>query len=234
MADQPISLDKSIPVKEPPGRGDLLDMPIRRALFTLAWPTVLAVLLEHAATTVDMIMVGRLGAVEIASVVFSSMINWTLTAAVSNKPLNLGVVEASAFVANLFDSAALTAIGGLSAGLLGGSKQTRAGATLEALLGLMFARAPFDIDAVDIQLENMVITNISRTKTPENEQAIEFVAELMELPLISTVISTNQPAQSELRDGDPAKTQAAADVNKGEVGTEATSIADAVSAGLIL
>jgi hypothetical protein len=161
-------------------------------------------------------------------------IRWTLTAAVSNNPLNLGVVEASAFVANLFDSAALTAIGGLSAGLLGGSKQTRAGATLEALLGLMFARAPFDIDAVDIQLENMVITNIARTKTPENEQGIEFVAELMELPLISTVISTNQPAQDQLREGDPAKTQAAADVSKGEVGTKETSIADAVSAGLIL
>lgn len=161
-------------------------------------------------------------------------ITWTLTAAVSNNPLNLGAVEAGAFVVNLFDSSTLTAISGLSAGLLGGSSQTRAGATLEALLGLMFARAPFDIDAVDIQLENMVITNITRTKTPENEQGIEFVAELMELPLISTVISTNQPVQNELRDGDPAKTQAAADVSKGEIGTETTSIADAVSAGLII
>ena len=82
MADQPIALDKSIPVVEPPGYGNLLDMSIRRALFALAWPTVLSVLLEHAATTVDMIMVGRLGAAQIASVGFSSMINWTLTAMV--------------------------------------------------------------------------------------------------------------------------------------------------------
>jgi putative MATE family efflux protein len=82
MADQPIAIDKSIPIEEQPGGSDLLGMPIRRALFTLAWPTVLAVLLEHAATTVDMIMVGRLGAAEIASVGFSSMINWTLTAMV--------------------------------------------------------------------------------------------------------------------------------------------------------
>ncbi len=82
MSDQPLALDKSIHIEEPAGRSNLLDMSIRRALFTLAWPTVLAVLLEHAATTVDMIMVGRLGAVEIASVGFSSMINWTLTAAV--------------------------------------------------------------------------------------------------------------------------------------------------------
>jgi hypothetical protein len=158
---------------------------------------------------------------------------WTITAAVSNTPLNLGVTEASAFVANLFDSAALNAIAGLSAGLLAGSKQTRAGATLEALLGLMYQRDPFDADAVDIQLTNMVITKVSRVKTPVNENGIEFVAELMELPLIATAISNNQPTQSQLRDGDPAKTQAAADVSKGEIGTKTTSIADAAAAGLI-
>lgn len=160
-------------------------------------------------------------------------IRWTITAAVSNNPLNLGVVEASALVVGLAGSAALTAVSGLSAGLLGGSDQTRAGATLQALLALQFARSPFDIDAVDIQLENMVITNISRTKNAENEGGIEFVAELMELPLISTVLNTNQPVQDELRDGDPAKTQAAADVAKGEIGTTETSIADATEAGLI-
>jgi len=82
MADQPIAIDKSIPIERPSGPSDLLNMSIRRALFILAWPTVLAVLLEQAATTVDMIMVGRLGAAEIASVGFSSMINWTLTAMV--------------------------------------------------------------------------------------------------------------------------------------------------------
>lgn len=44
----------------------------------LAWPTVLANMLHNLATTVDMIMVGRLGAAQIASVGFSAMIYWFL------------------------------------------------------------------------------------------------------------------------------------------------------------
>jgi len=49
-----------------------------RAVLSLAWPTILAGLLENMATTVDMIMVGRLGSAEIASVGFCAMINWAL------------------------------------------------------------------------------------------------------------------------------------------------------------
>ena len=40
---------------------------------------MLAGLMENLATTVDMIMVGRLGAAELAAVGFSAMINWTLS-----------------------------------------------------------------------------------------------------------------------------------------------------------
>lgn len=145
-------------------------------------------------------------------------ITWTITALVSNNPLDLSVLESTGFLTNFFDSSTVTAIAGLSAGFLAGSSETRAGSTLETLLGLMFQREPFDIDAGDIQLSNMVITNIIRTKTPENEGGLEFTAELMELPLISTVITSNQPGQSVLRAGDPAQTQATADVKRGEIG----------------
>ena len=57
----------------------LLNIPIRRAIFILAWPTMLAGLMENLATTVDMIMVGRLGAAEVASVGFCAMINWAIS-----------------------------------------------------------------------------------------------------------------------------------------------------------
>ena len=60
----------------------LLDVPIRKAIFILAWPTMLAGLMENMATTVDMIMVGRLGAAELASVGFCAMVNWAMTALV--------------------------------------------------------------------------------------------------------------------------------------------------------
>ena len=58
---------------------EILDMPVHRAIFHLAWPTMFAGILENLATTVDMIMVGKLGAAAIAAVGFCGMINWTLT-----------------------------------------------------------------------------------------------------------------------------------------------------------
>lgn len=160
-------------------------------------------------------------------------ITWTISGIVSNTPLSPGLLEATGFLTNFFDSATITAIAGLSVGFLSGSSETRGGSALESLLGLMFQREPFDIDAGDIQLSNMVIVNILRTKTPENEGGLEFVAELMELPLISTVITANEPGQSELRFGDPAQTQATGLVKKGEVGTIATVASTAAqTAGL--
>lgn len=144
-------------------------------------------------------------------------ITWTITGLVSNTPLESSLLESSGFLTNFFDSATITAVAGLSAAFLAGSSETRAGSTLESLLGLMYQREPFDIDAGDIQLSNMVITNVFRTKDPGNEGGLEFTAELMELPLISTVVTANQPGQSILRDGDPAKTQATSDSKRGEV-----------------
>jgi putative MATE family efflux protein len=58
----------------------LLKIPVRKAVFTLAWPAILAMMLESLATTVDMIMVGRLGAAQVASVGFCGMIFWALMA----------------------------------------------------------------------------------------------------------------------------------------------------------
>ena len=161
-------------------------------------------------------------------------ITWTKTGLASNNPLGLEPSQITGFLTNFFDIPGLSAIAGLAAGFLSGSNETNAGATLQLLLGLMYIREPFDIDAVDIQLSNMVITNITRTKNPNNENGLEFTAELMELPLISTVITTNQPGQSQLRDFDPAKTQSTALVKKGEVSTLESSEDTLTEAALIL
>ena len=161
-------------------------------------------------------------------------ITWTITGLASNNPLGLEPSAITGFLTNFFDIPGLSAIAGLAAGFLSGSNETNAGATLQLLLGLMYIREPFYIDAVDIQLSNMVITNITRTKNPNNENGLEFTAELMELPLISTVITTNQPGQSQLRDFDPAKTQATALVKKGEVSTLESSEDTLAKAALIL
>ena len=161
-------------------------------------------------------------------------ITYTITGLASNNPLGLDPSQITGFLTNFFDAPGLSAIAGLAAGFLSGSNETNAGATLQFLLGLMYAREPFDVDAVDIQLSNMVITNVTRTKTAANENGLEFTAELMELPLISTVITTNQPGQSQLRDFDPAKTQSTAFVKKGEVSTLESSDDTLAKAALIL
>jgi putative MATE family efflux protein len=59
-------------------QSDILNMPVQRAIFHLAWPTIFSGILENLTTTVDMIMVGKLGAPAIAAVGFCGMINWTL------------------------------------------------------------------------------------------------------------------------------------------------------------
>jgi putative MATE family efflux protein len=74
----------------------LLEMSVSRAIFSLAWPTIFAVLLQNLATTVDMIMVGRLGAAEIAAVGFSSMIYWLLSSLIIGIEASVTAVVARA------------------------------------------------------------------------------------------------------------------------------------------
>jgi putative MATE family efflux protein len=62
------------------GRSDILGVSVGRAVFSIAWPAILASLLENMATTIDLIMVGRLGAAQVASVGLCGMIFWILSA----------------------------------------------------------------------------------------------------------------------------------------------------------
>lgn len=143
-------------------------------------------------------------------------VKWTLTGAVGNNPLKIQLTDFLAGgLSNLTNNPYVATVAGLAAGFLAGSSETRASTTLEFLINLMVAGDPFDIDAVDIQLKNMVITRIGRTKNPENEQGLIFVAELQELITLDRIPVSGQPSQAILRDGDPAKSGVAAVVRKG-------------------
>lgn len=121
----------------------------------------------------------------------------------------------------------VAAVAGMSAGFLSGSQSTRASSALEFLLELMVARLPFDVDAVDIQLKDMVLTRLYRDRDPENEGGLIFVAEMHELVQLERLTDKTQPSQDELADGDPAKSGAAADTNSGEQIGQAPSEATA-------
>jgi len=161
-------------------------------------------------------------------------ISWTITALASNNPIGIDPSQITGVLTNFIDIPGISAVAGLASGFLSGSNTTNAGATLQLMLGLMYAREPFDIDAVDIELSNMVIASVERTKTAENENGLEFVAELIELPLISTSVTTNQPNQTQLQDFDPSKTQSTAFVSKGETSVIDSSLDTIAKAGLIL
>lgn len=137
--------------------------------------------------------------------------------AVSNNPLRPTFTDfAGGVLSNFFDSNVLSRIAGLSAGLLSSSDDSRGSSALEFLLALRVSRESFELDAGDIQLRNMVVTNIIRTKTPVNEQGLFAEVQLKELATLDTILSPEAPKQSQLREGDPSQSQVAALINKGE------------------
>lgn len=156
---------------------------------------------------------------------------WSMVGAVSNNPLRTSITD---FVGAAVPGASgiLSAVAGLSAGFLAGGNETRASSTLDFLITLMVTGEPFDIDAGDIQLKNMVVGRIRRTKNPENEGGLIFEADLQEYPTLETVLRKNQPLNAQLREGDPSKSQASATLNLGElVGTEPTAATSSIIDG---
>lgn len=143
---------------------------------------------------------------------------WTITAAMSNTPLQARPIDfvGGAF-SNTIDSGVISSVAGLSAGFLAGDNVTRSSAALEEFLTLMTTGEPFDCDAGDIQLVNMVIGNIRRTKDASNEGGLIVEIELQEYPTLQTTIANNQPNASQLNQNDPSASQASAVNNRGEV-----------------
>lgn len=144
-------------------------------------------------------------------------VKYTLTGAVSNNPLSIQLTDfLTGGLSNLTNNPYVSTVAGLAAGFLAGSDETRSSTTLEFLINLMVAGEPFDVDATDIQLKNMVITRIGRTKDNSNETGLIFVAELQELITLDRIPQSGQPTQKQLRDGDPAKSGVAGVVRKGQ------------------
>tara|TARA_R110000765_G_scaffold244631_7_gene346869 strand:+ start:2193 stop:2849 length:657 start_codon:yes stop_codon:yes gene_type:complete len=142
---------------------------------------------------------------------------WSLTGAVSNNPLQVQATDfAGGLLSSLTRNPLVSAVAGLSAGWLSGSDETRSSTTLQFLITLMQSGDPFDIDAGDILLKNMVITRLSRTKEPRNENGLEFVAELQELITLDRIQRNDQPSQEQLRPDDPSESAISRAVNRGQ------------------
>lgn len=165
-------------------------------------------------------------------------VKWRMTGAVSNNPLSVQITDfLGGGLSNLTNNPIVSTVAGLSAGFLAGSNETRASTTLEFLLNLSVAGEPFDVDAGDIILKNMVIGRIGRSRDPSNETGLVFVAELQEIITLERIPQSGQPTQHQLRDGDPAKSGAAGLVQKGqqfvkEAGAKVNAAAQSVLDGI--
>ena len=142
---------------------------------------------------------------------------WTLTAGVSDYPVRFDFGVAAGIGANLTDNPLVNAGLGLLSGALNTGSDSRSATTLQSLIKLMNDRASFSIDAVDIQLQNVVITNITRTNDASNESALVFTATMQELQTLDTFFSKTSTQLDQLSDSDISKIQAAPDVDFGEV-----------------
>jgi len=143
-------------------------------------------------------------------------LKWSLIGAVSNSPLKPVATDFTGVITDLIDDGRIAQLLGTVTGFLSGSDDSRASSALTQLISLMVLREPFDVFTGDLTLSNMVVTDIKRVKNPQNEGGLIFEAQLQELALLDTIESIGRPKQSQLPNNDPAKTQAAELLNKGE------------------
>ncbi len=122
---------------------------------------------------------------------------------------------AGGLISNLTNNPVVAAVAGLSAGFLASSDGTRASSALAELIRILEGEKPFDIDAGDVQLKNMVVTRITRRKNPENEGGLEAVLELQEFVTLDRLTTDGQPSHKQLDDGSKEQSACSSVVNKG-------------------
>lgn len=191
-------------------------------LFTKQAPTIAgysfdAVLEDTFEATVEVTTYAIESGVRVSDHRILQPFKWSLVGAVSNNPLSVQLTDfLGGALSNLTNNPLVSSIAGLSAGFLAGSDETRASTTLQFLIVLMQGGDPFDIDAGDIILRNMVITRLSRTKDPSNENGLIFIADLQELITLERISFVGPPAPDQLRDGDKAKSAITRAINRGQ------------------
>jgi hypothetical protein len=191
-------------------------------LFTKQAPTIAgysfdAVLEDTFEATVEVTTYAIESGVRVSDHRILQPFKWSLVGAVSNNPLSVQLTDfLGGALSNLTNNPLVSSIAGLSAGFLAGSDETRASTTLQFLITLMQGGDPFDIDAGDIILRNMVITRLSRTKDPSNENGLIFIADLQELITLERISMVGPPSPAQLRDGDKAKSAITRAINRGQ------------------
>lgn len=191
-----------------------------------------AVLSDDLDASVDIVQYPIETGTPIADHIIYQPIRYTMTGAVSNNPLKVSITDFTGALTNLVDDNPFIAAGaGLFAGWLSGSNETRSSTTLNTLLDFMYSGQVFTVDTGEITLNNMVIQRIGRSKDPENENGLIFVAELQQIVTLDRVANGSQPAQYQLNSNDVSSTSISGLIERGyiNVKTAATNVATQVT-----
>lgn len=191
-----------------------------------------AVLSDDLDASVDIVQYPIETGAPIADHIIYQPIRYTMTGAVSNNPLKVSITDFTGVLTNLVDDNPFIAAGaGLFAGWLSGSNETRSSTTLNTLLDFMYSGQVFTVDTGEITLNNMVIQRIGRSKDPENENGLIFVAELQQIVTLDRVANSSQPAQYQLNSNDVSSTSISGLIERGyiNVKTAATNVASQVT-----
>lgn len=191
-----------------------------------------AVLSDDLDASVDIVQYPIETGTPIADHIIYQPIRYTMTGAVSNNPLKVSITDFTGLLTNLVDDNPFIAAGaGLFAGWLSGSNETRSSTTLNTLLDFMYSGQVFTVDTGEITLNNMVIQRIGRSKDPENENGLIFVAELQQIVTLDRVANGSQPAQYQLNSNDVSSTSISGLIERGyiNVKTAATNVASQVT-----
>lgn len=191
-----------------------------------------AVLSDDLDASVDIVQYPIETGTPIADHIIYQPIRYTMTGAVSNNPLKVSITDFTGALTNLVDDNPFIATGaGLFAGWLSGSNETRSSTTLNTLLDFMYSGQVFTVDTGEITLNNMVIQRIGRSKDPENENGLIFVAELQQIVTLDRVANGSQPAQYQLNSNDVSSTSVSGLIERGyiNVKTAATNVANQVT-----
>ena len=191
-----------------------------------------AVLSDDLDASVDIVQYPIETGTPIADHIIYQPIRYTMTGAVSNNPLKVSITDFTGALTNLVDDNPFIAAGaGLFAGWLSGSNETRSSTTLNTLLDFMYSGQVFTVDTGEITLNNMVIQRIGRSKDPENENGLIFVAELQQIVTLDRVANGSQPAQYQLNSNDVSSTSISGLIERGyiNVKTAATNVANQVT-----
>lgn len=191
-----------------------------------------AVLSDDLDASVDIVQYPIETGTPIADHIIYQPIRYTMTGAVSNNPLKVTITDFTGALTNLVDDNPFIAAGaGLFAGWLSGSNETRSSTTLNTLLDFMYSGQVFTVDTGEITLNNMVIQRIGRSKDPENENGLIFVAELQQIVTLDRVANGSQPAQYQLNSNDVSSTSISGLIERGyiNVKTAATNVASQVT-----